>query len=108
MKKNEYIMEDIDIMSSTENLLKRPCMYTPNGTSEEIYAYLLGSDDVIKNSQLTVRSPTPQNVLDWFYNEFNNLGGSLDFTRLREKFGSDKAIFKTIFEDIQKFRPHES
>ncbi|RBP47477.1 hypothetical protein DES53_101274 [Roseimicrobium gellanilyticum] len=102
--KRDYNEKDIKTASIAESVCRRPKLCLPNGTIEEVYAYLRGCNDVIMRFGLEEKSPTPQDALNWIYGESNNLGGGLDLAGLRSKFGSDEATLASLLESIQALR----
>lgn len=105
MKEDAYNEEDIVMLSITECVCRRPKMYTVNGTIEEVYAFIGGCNSIIERFGLAARPPTPQDALNWIYNENNKLGEGLDIARLRAKYGSDEGMLACLLESIKSLRP---
>ena len=107
MQENEYSEKEIVTLSSAEWICIRAGAGTVNSSLEEVYSYLMGCNSTIMWNELDPRPPTPQDALNWIFNELNQLEGHMNFDGLRAKYGSDAATLSAMLDGLKHLRPPE-
>lgn len=104
-----YGADDIEAITIAESIVRRPKMWTSNGTLEEVISFFEGYTMAVSHlEKLPSKKPIPNDALNWMVNCVDNKNERLSMkqivTELRKIHGSDEKIFEELSGYLKTIR----
>ena len=107
----EYVTHEIGPISLVSQVLKRPRLYTENGSLTEIFAFLEGvQTGLLLHGPFSLGADTEVPLIQTWLAESIGLapGSVVKAEQLIQKFGSEQDVFKSALEFISNHTSNEA